>query len=201
MAAAIEADVRSILPPIREGKIDRAYTNAWNDWWKSQDRPRLSRWDRTRANNIFEYLTTHLMDEFADDSGARFIFGRETFKLIFDNQLVARFKKTGSDGMGSNIGTQAEIDWGDAQTDLPGFSRIQKVEIDYVVNVTGTAIAKIIVLARNGKNKMWDYEIASSQGGAEVLTRPQPTPPLTPIDSLVKERKTGKPKKSAKGKE
>ena len=93
MAAAIEADVRSILPPIREGKIDRAYTNAWNDWWKSQDRPRLSRWDRTRANNIFEYLTTHLMDEFADDSGARFIFGRETFKLILIINWLLALKK------------------------------------------------------------------------------------------------------------
>lgn len=201
MAATIESDVRSVITPVREGRIRRAYNESWNDWWNSLDRPKLSRWDRTRANFIFECVASRLCKEFADDSGARFIFSGETFKIIFDNQIVARFKKAGIDGMGSNIGTHAQENWLDQQQDLPGFCGIQKVEIDYVVDVTGTEIRQIIVLARNGKKKIWEYEIGASQGGADVLPMHQPTRPITPVDSMVKERKAEKSKESANDQE
>jgi hypothetical protein len=201
MAAAIESDVRSVLTSMREDKIQRAYRKAWNDWWSSPDRPKLSRWDRTRANFLFECMVTRLKDEFADDSGARFLFYGETFKLIFDNHVIARFKKAGIDGMGSNVLTQAQMNWGDQQQDLPGFNGIQKIEIDYMVDVTGTEISQIIVLARNGKKKLWEYEIGPSEGGATLLPLYQPTRPVTPVESMVKERTADKPKESVNGQE
>ena len=199
MATPNESEVRSILTPEREDKIDKAYTKAWIDWWNSGDRTKLSRWPRTRANNIFEYLANHLAQEFVDDSGARFIFERETFKLILDSRLVIRFKKTGHNGMGSNIGTQADIDFKDQQIGLPGFPGVQKVEVDYVLNITETGLAEIIVLARHGDKKLWSYEIKSSQGGVEVLPLTQLKPPVTPIEDLVIPRIIEKLKKSEKG--
>jgi hypothetical protein len=200
MATAIEAEVRSILTPEREDKIDTSYTKSWNDWWNSGDRKKLSRWSRTRANNIFEYLATHLIEAFADDSGARFIFQRETFKLILDNRLIIRFKKTGHNGMGSCIDTQENMNFEDPQMEFPGFPKVQKVEVDYVLNVTETGLAEIIVLARNGDKKTWSYGINPSSG-AKVLPLIQPEPPFTPIEDLVIPRIIEKPKKSEKGEE
>lgn len=201
MATAIEAEVRSILTPAREDKIDTSYTKAWNDWWNSGDRKKLSRWPRTRANNIFEYLATHLIEAFADDAGARFIFQRETFKLILDHRLIIRFKKTGHNGMGSCIDTQANLNFEDPQMDFPGFPKVQKIEVDYVLDVTETGLAEIIVLARNGDKKTWSYSINPSSGGAEVLPLIHPEPPVTPIEDLVIPRILEKPKKSKNGEE
>ena len=201
MATAIEEDVRSILTLERERKIERAYAKAWSDWWDNENRLQLSRWPRTRATNFFEYLANGLLPEFPDGSGARFQFKDETFFMVLDERLVIRFKKADKKGMGSNITTQSFMEFCDPQQGLPGMPGVQKVEIVYTLNVTETALSEIIVVARNGDEKMWSYGLNSSQGGAQVLTMPQPKTPLTPLDDLVKERKTGKQKKSEKGKE
>lgn len=200
MATAIESEVRAILTPEREDKIDTSYKKAWNDWWTCEDRKKLSRWSRTRANNIFEYLATHLIEAFADDSEAQFIFQRETFKLILNSRLLIRFKKTGHNGLGSCIDTQENMAFEDPQMDLPGFPGIQKIEVDYVLNVTETGLEEIVVLARNGDTKMWGYSINLSQAGGNVLPLTQPKPPVAPIEDLVIPR-IEKPKKSKKGEE
>lgn len=198
MATAIESEVRSIITAEREERINRAYSQAWNDWWGNSARNKLSRWPRTRANNIFEYLTNHLIDEFAADSEARFIFHNETFKLILENRLVIRFKKANNKGVGSNIGTQAALEFCELQTDLPGMPGLQKVEIDYALNVTESAIDEIIVMARNGDKRLWRYNIAAT-GGAEVIPLVQPQPPVPDIDKMVVPRTTSADEKSGKG--
>jgi hypothetical protein len=189
MATAIEEDVRSLLTSDREEKIERAYENAWKDWWGSENRPQLSRWPRTRANNFFEYLATRLLREFPEGSGARFQFKDETFFMVLDEILVIRFKKADKKGIGSNISTQAVLEFCDPQQGIPGMPGVQKVEIVYTLNVTETALSEIIVVARHGDDKMWSYGLNSSQGGAQVLPMPQPKTPLTPLEDLVKERK------------
>lgn len=197
MAIPIESRVREILTPEREAKIDRSYTRAVDDWMENPDRPKLSRWQRTRANNIFEYLTNHLVNEFLSDPGAKFIWATETFKLILDGELLIRFKKANKHGVGSNIGTQAELEFRDPQMDLPGLPGLQRVEIDYSLNITGTAISEINVVARNGDKSLWSYPLTGS-GGAAVLPLSTPPPPPSPtVDDMVRPRK---PKKDDKAK-
>lgn len=104
MATAIESEVRLILTSEREERINRAYSLAWSDWWDNNERSRISRWPRTRATIYFEYLANRLIYEFSQDSGAQFIFQRESFKLILDDQLILRFKKA------NNIGYNKEIE-------------------------------------------------------------------------------------------
>lgn len=188
MATAIESVVRSVLSAEREEKINRAYTKAWNDWWSNGDRSKLSRWPRTRANTLFEYLANHLIEEFANDSGSRFIFQRESFKLIVDENLVIRFKKNDGSGVGSNVETQAEITFGELQTDLPGMPGLQKVEIVYTLNATETAIARLEVSARNGDKRLWGYNIGES-GGATVIPFSSEPPPVSGVDQMVTPKK------------
>lgn len=190
MATAIEAEVRAILTTDREQRINRAYNQAWLDWWTSADRQKISRWPRTRANNLFEYLATRLVAEFKGDDEAKFIWHRESFKLIIDCRLVIRFKKSNGNGVGSNIGTQAEFEFRDPQADLPGLPGIQKVEIVYALNVTETAIAEVTVLARNGDKRRWSYDITGNSGGAAVIPLMQTPPPTADIDQMIVPKKT-----------
>jgi hypothetical protein len=193
----MEWHVRQILTPEREAIIDHCYVRALNDWMNSPDRSKLSRWQRTRANNLFEYLTNHLVVEFESDSGAKFIWATETFKLILDNELIIRFKKANRNGVGSNIGTNAELNFCDPQMEIPGWPEVQKVEVDYKLNVTGTAISEINVVARDGEKALWSYLINPS-GGAPILpiTPPQPSTPT--VDDMVRPRKQDKDEKGKK---
>jgi hypothetical protein len=190
MATAIQSEVRLILTSEREERINRAYSLAWSDWWDNNERPRLSRWPRTRANIYFEYLASRLIYEFSQDSGARFIFQRESFKLIIDDRLVLRFKKANNNGVGSNISTQAEMEFCEPQVDIPGLPGIQKVEIVYTLNVTGTGLAEIVVQARNGDRTLWKYNIPAT-GGAAVVPLIQPQTPTPGADQMIVPRNTG----------
>jgi hypothetical protein len=190
--------VRSVLTAEREERITDAYNRAWNDWWSNSDRTKLSRWPRTRANTFFEYLANHLITEFVNDSGVRFIFQRESFKLTIDDKLVVRFKKANTNGVGSNIETQAEITFGEPQTDLPGMPGLQKVEIVYTLNATETAIAELTVAARNGDKRLWGYNIGGT-GGAMVVPLVQPPVPVSGVDQMVVPKKSSTDEQSGEG--
>lgn len=190
MAIVDEMEVRSVLNSDREKRINQAYNNAWSDWWNGKDRTKLSRWPRTRANNLFEYLANHLFDKFQDDPDSRFILERETFKLIIQEQLVVRFKKGNSNGVGSNVSTQTEMDFRDIEIDMPGLPGLQKIEIVYSLNSTETSFSEITVLARNGDKRLWGYNILGS-GLTTAIPIMQPQPPTSGnvIDRMIKPKK------------
>ena len=201
MANPTESEVRKIITPQREGKVDRAYSRAVADWVESPDRSKISRWPRTRANVIFEYLANHLTEEFESDQNARFEWGDETFRLIFDEKLLIRFKKATKNGVGSSIPTQAEIDFCNPQLDLPGMPGVQKVEISYKLNATGTAVDRINVAARDQDKPLWAYPLSGSgeTGSADVITFSPTQPPVPSIDEMVKPRRAKSDEKRAHG--
>lgn len=201
MAIPIESNVREIMTPERETKIGRSYARAMGDWMESRDRPKLNRWPRTRANNLFEYLVNHLIDEFNEDAGVQFNWHTETFKLIIDGKLLIRFKKANRNGVGSSIGTQAELDFCDPQIELPGMPGLQKIEIDYTLNTFGTAIDEINVVARNGGKPLWTYVINENGGvsGASVIPLSPPQSPVPSVEDMVRPRQPKKDEKSKKG--
>lgn len=198
MAMAIEADVREILTPEREEIIRQAYKAAWEDWIGSPDRSKRSRWPRTRANDLFEYAANHIFAGFAVDAGAHFIFHRETYKLFLDNRLVIRFKYGNQKGLGSNVDTRQISAFCDPQVDLPGMTGVQKIEVDYMLNATETAITQILVVARNNKKSLWSYAI-NGTGGAAVIPLSLPQQPAPSVDEMVVPRKAKQDKKAGKG--
>lgn len=188
-----EPSVRAILTPSREAKIWRAFHAAWED--VAADIAKYSIWPRSRANMMFERLAVHLQEEFASESDKiRFCFADETVKVVFDEQLLVRFKKANGRGLGQNIETTATLLFCEQERDLFGFAGFQKIEIVYVVNAFGTAIRNILVQARDGDVRVWCYPLnrpeVMGEGAPVVPLHPiTPTPPSYASD-LVQPRKT-----------
>jgi hypothetical protein len=181
MTAASESDVRKAITPEREAKIVRAFRAAWKD--VQADQARYGRWPRTRANMVFERLSVRLQEEFIDDTGIRFFFSDETVKIGIDDIVLGRAKKANGRGLGQNVTTQANLNFCEAQEELPGFVGLQKVEIVYVVNRFGTAISEIVVQARDGDVRLWAFALTDEAAAPEVPVIPlPPLPPAPPSD-------------------
>jgi hypothetical protein len=189
MTIAVEEDVRGVLGPEREEKIERALARAWEDWFEDPRRSMYSRWPRTRANMVFERIAARLQEEFADDPQVQFHFQDETIKVVFDDSVLVRFKKADEDGFGCNITTQATIAFCEAQADLPGLPGLQKVEILYHLNDLQTYVSGITVQARDGDMRLWAYSLDASGAAQAPLPFPAP-PPRPPYDAsdLVRPR-------------
>jgi hypothetical protein len=173
MTVAKEDDTRRTLTPDREGKLYRSFHLAWAD--VMPDVTKYGIWPRTRANMMFERLAVRLQEEFVDDAGVEFCFADETVKIIFDDLIV-----------------HAVLSFCEADEDLFGFTGLQKIEIVYNVNATGTGIRGIMVQARDGDIKLWGYRLGEAGepfGAVPVTPFPQPPtpPPLLP-NSLVQPR-------------
>ncbi len=188
--SAKENDVKKLLTAAREAKIMQAHKDAWSDWWNSQDRIKFSFWRRTRANMFFERLRYHLQEAFKNDRGAHFEFKNQTFKILFDQKLLVRFKKANGKGLGSNVWTQAVFNFCNAQEEIPGMPGVEKVEVVYALNPLNTAIEKVFVQARDGKVRLWSYEIGDGKNtGVVPLPQRQPPKPPASADDLVTPRK------------
>jgi hypothetical protein len=193
MAVPIESEVRGVLHPGREAKIERALMRAWQDWLDDPNRAMYSRWPRTRANMVFERIADHLQKELAGDPQVQFHFQDETIKVVFDDKVLARFKKADEDGFGINNPTQATIAFCEAQADLPGLPGLQKIEVLYHLDSLQTYIAGITVQARDGDMRLWSYSLDASSGAQAPLPFPPPPPP-PPYDAsdLVRPRAPGR---------
>jgi len=193
MAVAIEGEVRRILGVTRSDgrtraqQIVRAVLAAWRDWMECPDRGKYSRWARTRACMVFERLADRLPENLGGDEGVQFIFDDETIRICFDDELLVRCKKANELGFGQNNATQACLQFCECDLELPGLPGLQKVEILYSVNATGTAIESIVVQARDGDMRLWAYPLSLSDEGSgtsDNLTPfpTQPPPSYTPDD-------------------
>jgi hypothetical protein len=80
MAIPVEIEVRGVLRPDREAKIERAIMHAWQDWLDNPQRAMYSRWPRTRANMVFERIADRLQEEFSGDPSVQFHFEDETIR-------------------------------------------------------------------------------------------------------------------------
>jgi hypothetical protein len=94
--------------------------------------------------------------------------------------VVARFKKGNGRGVGSNIETQAVLDYVNPQGAFGGLPDIHRVEIVYQLDILGTGYAEVAVVARDRKARIWAYPL-NGRPSAEIIPLPTRTPPvLTP---------------------
>jgi hypothetical protein len=123
---------------------------------------------------VFERVVDHLQRRFSKDEGVRFVFDDETVKIVIDERLVLRVKKANALGLGSNVQTQAVIDFTEAQPDLPGLPGLTKLEVVYQLNDLQTGIASIIVQARDGDMRLFAYRIGDeAEGSADIIPFPE----------------------------
>lgn len=135
---------------------------------------------RTRSCLIFDLIARHAQAEFEGDRDVHIIQESQTVKFLFLDRVLARFKKGNARGVGSNIKTQAVMDFIHPQGSFAGLPDVHRVEIVYQLNILGTGYAEVAVVARDQRTRIWSYPL-TGRPSADIIPMPTRTPPmLTP---------------------
>lgn len=186
--AVAESFVRSCLAPY-EQRIRGVIDAAWADYLSIGVRYKLL-FPRTRANIVFDLISGRAIVEFEGDRKVRILQKDETIKLLVEDVLLLRIKKANGDGLGSNIPTQAVMEFIAQGPEIPGLlPDVYKVELCYFESRTGAEIESVRVTARDNDDILWWYELGRGQG-AEVIPFPTVGGDDTPPE--IEPRKTAK---------
>ncbi len=110
-----------------------------------------------RAHLINQHWYAKAMEIFKDDNGV--IFGKDQFQryLIFDEQIILRFKLLDDNLNTSNYPTEHALAWG-KQMSLPGLLPCGRLHYGYRFDITGTKIRDaFIILPDHGHNE-WIWQ-------------------------------------------
>ena len=157
---------------------------------------------RTLASVASDYIHQNLEREFNHDENVRVHKENGTIKLVTSakrktDYIVVRFKKaTRGSGLGSNIPTQAELDFrADSQQCLFGLPEEIKLECTWTVDPI--MIASIQIVSRDHDDVVWSETVWRRDQGRPPEPLPPRSEPSNP-SSLVSVK--AKKKKSADGK-
>lgn len=195
MPIANQDEVRVILSNFEE-RIRGVVDAAWEEWREHPGKGRYL-FARTRANILFDAIARLAIAEFDADPYIQVLPKAQTVQFLFQDQVLIRFKKGNAKGIGSNIETQAVLDFVDPQLSLPGLLKdVHRVEICYQTDALGTQVDNVAVVARDRTKKVWAYPIDRRHPGAEIHPLPQrgsdDTPPaVTPKRPKKTERRSG----------
>jgi hypothetical protein len=185
MPVPLIENVRAILEDF-EIRFRLILENAWEEWLEMPKRGLLSA--RSRASVVFDLIKAGALAEFDGDLNIRAIPKGQTIHFLFRERVLVRFKKANSMGVGSNIETQAVIEFVDPQMNIPGLlPEVYRVEVCYHLDKLQTRINSLAVTARNRHRKIWSYELARPASAAVV---PLPGPEnMGPPPAEVRVRK------------
>ena len=185
MAIAVQSEVEEVLDTFvvrLRGVLDRAM-----DDWRSTPNKAWFIHTRTRSNIIFDLVARHALTEFSDDSDVHIIREPQTVKFLFADRVLTRFKKGNARGVGSNIETQAVMDFIDPQASFAGLPDVHRVEIVYQLNLLGTNFAEVAVVARNQRTRVWAYPL-TGRPSADIIPLPPRAPPVLTPPQVVPKR-------------
>ncbi len=191
MASAIEADVRKLLDGLEDDVLEIVH-GAWDDWMAAGLQVLFP---RSRAVLMHDFVVRHAMAKWGERADIHFVERDETVKFLIRQLLLLRFKKANGNGLGSNITTQAVLAFTDPQLLLPGIPDVQKIEVLYELSDLETKIDRVVVVARDGDRKLWEYEIEDRRGLAPVVPLP-PRAPTQPAAPVVRLRRKDQDEKS-----
>lgn len=192
MAVPLQEDVRAILGDF-ERRLRLVVDRAWAEWMESDFPGRLI-FSRAKSDVIFDFIARHALAEFVDDD-IHVIAKNSTVKFLFRDQVLVRFKKGNAKGVGSNIETQATLDFIDPNREIPGFlPDVFKVEVCYQPDKLGTQIKEVAVVARNRTKRVWAYPLAAAAGAEIIPFQPRIGDDAPP---MVIPRKTGEDTETA----
>lgn len=124
---------------------------------------------RTRACLIWDAMIARALDVFDNDSRVVVVSQSQTYYFLIQDQVVLRFKKGDEAGLSRNFPTQTALNFHDPNGDM--FGAPHKVEVVYVLDRTQSRLSQILVVARNGSQIEWVYELESTST-ADVITLP-----------------------------
>ena len=181
-------EVRGILANF-ERRICEILDRAWEEWQEMPKKAKIS--PRSCASLVFDFIKEHALTEFDGDPDIRPVVEGQTVKFLFRDQALIRFKKANFKGIGSNIETQAVLEFVDPQLHIPDFlPNIYRVEVCYFLNKTATKMETVAVTKRDRRRKIWSYPIFGGEV-SNVIDLPQR--PSGPIDDAPPEVRPRKP--------
>jgi len=198
-----QEEVRAVLSPYHQ-RIRRVVERAWGEW-KAVSDFRAERnfgailYSRTMANYVFDRIAKHAIAEFAGDVSVRVVIESQTIKLFFKGgEVLARFKKGDDSKLGQNNPTQASMAFETANDDdlFGGLLSAIKVEFIWLPNDISTGLDRVLVVARDGDRRLWDYEIDVAEDGTNPVIPIPPTPPANPENEILVTPKPSAGKKS-----
>lgn len=180
MTIAVQSKVEPIIN-VFASRLREVLDRAMKNWLNIPDRGSI-RFARTRANYIFDRIIHHALIEFDGDGDGtvKALVESQSVKFLFANSVVARFKKGNGRGVGSNIETQAILNYNDPQTSFAGLPDIHRIEIVYQLNFLGTDYAEVAVVARDRRTRIWAYPLTGKPSADIIPLPPRPAPALTP---------------------
>jgi hypothetical protein len=181
-----EQDVRDILEQFH-ARLRKVIDRAWEEWMACDVRGRLI-FARPKADIVFDFIARYALIEFGDDADIHVIAKNSTVKFLFKDTVLLRFKKGNSKGIGSNIETNAVLDFIDPQRKLFDLPNILKIEVCYQPDKLGTLIQDVAVVARDRNKKIWAYPL-DGERGADVLPMRSPASPPDTGAPIVTVRK------------
>lgn len=181
-------EIRGILADF-EQRILQILDRAWAEWQEMPKKGKISA--RSRASLVFDFIKDHALSEFDGDDSIHPVVEGQTVKFLFHDQVLIRFKKANFKGIGSNIETQAVLEFVDPQLHIPDIlPNIYKVEVCYFLNKTATRMETVAVTKRDRRRKLWSYPISGGEA-SNVIELPQH--PVGPSDSAPPEVRPRKP--------
>jgi hypothetical protein len=196
-----ETVVRRVLEKNdRDRRIRLCIERAWEDLKnKYTDRATWRRKSTTRAV-MWEHSVEAVLAELGDDNGIKPIPHNDTISFVADDTVFFRLKKAATSLITANVQTPlASLFHRHDAEDLFGHIGYQRVEVVHVFDRFQTALDWIGVVARERNRVLWQFELP--QGGASVVTLPQPDAIKPAADSVLRpvklaaEHKTDEEKK------
>jgi hypothetical protein len=178
VAVPNQDEVKAILNKF-EARIRGVVDRAWREWQEFPLRGRFVFPRRARAVIVFDFIARIAVAEFDGDPDVHVDVKKQTVHFLFRDQVFLRFKKGNKKGVGSNIHTQAVLNFIDPQGAIPGLiPEILKVEIVYTPDKIGVGLQEVAVVARGLQKRIWAYPLELPTATVEPLpTRPPNTSP------------------------
>lgn len=163
----------------RDLRIRDAIEQAWSDvqekypdraWWRRPSTLRSLMWEQS-VERVMEIVDS--------DPRLASVAHYDTASFIADDVVLFRLKKADRKLFSSNYPTPLANMFHRHSADLFGHEGFHRVQIVHTFNRFQTAIEWIGVVAREGKNIIWDFELRRGEG--KVIPFPvAPTAPAGP---------------------
>lgn len=191
--------VKSVLADFHE-RLRLVVEGAWDEWNEFPGRGKLIFPARARAVLIFDYIARRALEHFDGDRNIHVIVKKQTIQFLFNDRVLLRFKKGNANGVGSNIRTQAVLDFIDPNRHIPGLiPEIMKVEVCYALDDLGLRLEEVAVVARDSTSRLWAYPLGRNVPSADVVSLPPRVPDSTPPAVLPRRQPRPEEKSDDKG--
>lgn len=175
-----ETEVKSVLKDFHE-RIRLVVDGAWDEWNEFPGKAKLVFLARARAVLVFDYIARRALECFDGDKNIHVIVKKQTIQFLFNDRVLLRFKTGNANGVGSNIQTQAVLDFIDPNREIPGLiPEIMKVEVCYALDELGLKLGEVAVVARDSTSRLWAYPLDRKEQGANIVSLRPRAPDSTP---------------------